>query len=711
NIPYQVSPLSTSSIPLFTSPMRPSPPPLLLSDMTLNSPLSMSFTSPSRRSGFRHMVRYTLVALLMVASFLYLRTTSSTFTSVHQLVDVTPSHLPNIPPQQSSSTAPDLQHSPSSTKPAAEGVKTTILKGKPSAEDEKTTSKAEPAAKDDKTILKAPKHVHPIKTLIDAAGKTFDELLKKETHDLNSAAAAYRKRRGRHPPPGFDLWHKFAEENGALIVEDFFDQIYDDLGPFWGLPAATMRKEAWDFEMTINIRDHNASAVSEWFWTRIWTNLTQTIEHLLPDMDLPLNSMDEPRIVVPWEDIDKFMEIERTTRSMPPAREVITEFSKLPEKPDPDVVTRPKDWEETRPFWDIATRGCHPESLARTTDHQKEFANTPQVSLGHTVPHTYKGYVSNFTLSADFCHQPDLQGLHGMMISPLSVSSTKTLFPMFGGSKLVTNNEILLPAPMYWANEERFSGGDDHGIPWVEKQNKVIWRGVATGGKYNSSNWKGFQRHRFVAMTNSTQVSAAEKWTEHPKNWAMPPSTYNLAAQEEGRLGDWAAEWADTGFVELMCLEPDLNQTCTYIEPTFSVVPPETMSSQFTRKYVPDIDGNSFSGRYRGFLMSTSLPIKATIFREWHDSRLVPWQHFVPMDNRFLDFWGIMQYFLGYEGENVKIAGHDDEAQKIADAGQQWANKVLRSEDMQIYVLRLLLEYARISDDRRNMMGWVADII
>lgn len=240
---------------------------------------------------------------------------------------------------------------------------------------------------------------------------------------------------------------------------------------------------------------------------------------------------------------------------------------------------------------------------------------------------------------------------------------------------------------------------------------KVIWRGVATGGRNKPSNWKGFQRHRFVAMTNATQVSAAENWRQVPKNWAMPTSSYNLAAQQENRLGEWTGEWADTGFVDLMCVVPQVNGSCNYTSPSFSLTPGMKMADQFDRKFLPDIDGNSFSGRYRGFLMSTSLPIKATIFREWHDSRLVPWKHFVPMDNRFMDFWGIMEYFLGYEGENVKVEGHDKEAERIAMAGQEWANKVLRREDMQIYVLRLLLEYARISDDHRDKMGWVGDLL
>jgi hypothetical protein len=363
------------------------------------------------------------------------------------------------------------------------------------------------------------------------------------------------------------------------------------------------------------------------------------------------------------------------------------------------------------PFWDIAVRGCHPDSLARKAATITDFSKIPAISLAHTTQHTYQGFVSNFSLSADFCHQPDLQALHGMMIEPLSVSSTKILTPLFGGSKLPTNNEILLPAPMYWNGEERFSGGDYHGDPWNKKLDEVVWRGVATGGRNKEDNWRGFQRHRFVAMTNSTQVAGAESWELTPQNWAMPTSQYNLAAQQENRLGEWVGKWSDTGFVDLMCVVPEANATCNYTSPYFKLASSMQMSDQFNRKYLPDIDGNSFSGRYRGFLLSTSLPIKATIFKEWHDSRLIAWKHFVPMDNRYMDFYGIMEYFLGYEGSTLKVPSHDKEAEKIALAGQEWANKVLRKEDMQIYTLRLLLEYARLSDDRRDKMGWVTDLL
>ena len=51
--------------------------------------------------------------------------------------------------------------------------------------------------------------------------------------------------------------------------------------------------------------------------------------------------------------------------------------------------------------------------------------------------------------------------------------------------------------------------------------------------------------------------------------------------------------------------------------------------------------------------------------------------------------------------------GHMVEAEKIAEDGRERAAQVLRKEDMEIYMFRLLLEWGRIVDDQRNEMGFV----
>jgi len=201
-------------------------------------------------------------------------------------------------------------------------------------------------------LVPANDELHPIDTLISHAEESFEAQLKKETKDLKSAAAAYRQKRGRHPPPGFDAWFNFAQENNAIIVEDFFDQMYHDLAPYWGVPAATLRREARQDGQKISIRDGHSTAGTDWFWTTIWNNLTTSIEHLLPDMDIPLNPMDEPRIVVPWEEINKYMEIEKKSRVIHPTSQVVERFRTLPppDVGDEDVKLREVEWETNGKF-------------------------------------------------------------------------------------------------------------------------------------------------------------------------------------------------------------------------------------------------------------------------------------------------------------------------------------------------------------------------
>lgn len=69
------------------------------------------------------------------------------------------------------------------------------------------------------------------------------------------------------------------------------------------------------------------------------------------------------------------------------------------------------------------------------------------------------------------------------------------------------------------------------------------------------------------------------------------------------------------------------------------------------------------------------------------------------MDNTFIDLWAILEYLFS----------HDEQAKSIASMGSHAAETVLRKEDMLAYTYRLILEYARVSDGRREDMGWAED--
>ena len=168
---------------------------------------------------------------------------------------------------------------------------------------------------------------HPIDLLIHEAEEGFSNLLAKETKDFSSTAARYRKLRGRHPPPGFEAWWKYAQERDAVLVEEFFDQIYHDLNPFWGIDATQIRREAYDFEHKITIHNHSANTESGRPWMKLWLDLVKSLEQFLPDMDLAINVMDEPRLVVPWEKISELMESENNSRTFTPLSEALSEIS------------------------------------------------------------------------------------------------------------------------------------------------------------------------------------------------------------------------------------------------------------------------------------------------------------------------------------------------------------------------------------------------
>ncbi|KAF2454045.1 hypothetical protein BDY21DRAFT_387729 [Lineolata rhizophorae] len=551
----------------------------------------------------------------------------------------------------------------------------------------------------------------PIDDLIRNARDELDALLAKESSNVKDAARRYRERRGRHPPPGFDAWVDFALANNATLVEDFFDQIHHDLGPFWGVEPATLRWQARSFQHTISVRNGSASFRSDRDrrWMVLWHNLTNSVARHLPDLDMPINVMDESRLLVKWEAIEGHMARERASRVLAPVENVTDGYPQLPE---PVLDPEPFDarWISTGPYWALARDTCPPGSDARNAEPPTNTSGPPPMPEGFPA-HSYSGYVQNWTLAKDPCAIPHIQEMHGTFIEPISLKTSKELFPMFGGSKLPMNNEILIPPAMYWTEDPFYSGGEeDHGGPWAEKHSKMMWRGAGTGGRNKKENWTRFQRHRFLSMVNGTSVRQAELSADPPPNFELPSYThYPLGAVEDGgSLGAWVDTFSDTGFVHLVCFPAQGNKHCPYTDPYFAVRQGMDMAAQYAYKYLPDLDGNSFSGRYRGFLRSNALPVKATIYAEWHDSRLVPWLHFVPMDNSFVDVYGIMDYFLGVDGVRP---GHDAAARTIAEDGQAWANRVLRREDMQIYVYRLLLEYARVLDERRNVLGYVDDLL
>ncbi|KAI0190698.1 glycosyl transferase family 90-domain-containing protein [Xylaria flabelliformis] len=550
---------------------------------------------------------------------------------------------------------------------------------------------------------------HPIDKLARDAQVQFKQVLAKRSVTLEQAASRYRERRGRHPPPGFDKWFLAAQKSDAIVVEDFFDRVYHDIGPFWAFDPAHLRRMIKDEQHYIRVRDGKAWFVSDHLelrqpWVQRWTELVQEMMPNLPDLDMVLNVMDETRVLVPWEDINKYVAEEQRQRNIFHPSEAVVEYTKYQdEHHDGDEPAIKVEWigNELHQYWDHYRVTCPPDTPGRNVSSLETLARPP-IYPTEAMPFTVEGFIKNFTASTDPCLQPHLRGMHGTFIESVSMSTTHSLFPIFGGCKLPGNNEILIPAGMILDSYDLFSGGDSHGGKWAQKKNELVWRGVASGGRHKDDNWWGFHRIRFIQMMNGTTVSLLEAGEDVAPSFRLPEaSEHQVLAQKENGLGDWVSSFSNAGFVRFECFPQQEDANCWYLDPYMKRTDSIHMKDQYDYKFLPDIDGNSYSGRFRAFMRSTSLVLKSTIYAEWHDDRLTPWVHFVPFDNTYDDIYAILEYYLN---------GHDEQAEKIAEAGREWSEKVMRREDMMLYVWRLLLEYARVMDPSREKLGFVGDL-
>lgn len=587
---------------------------------------------------------------------------------------------------------------------------------------------------------------HPITTLMQKADAEWRSYESSRSQSFRQTVEKYRSKYGRHPPPGFKEWYIYARQKNVWNIDDF-DHIMDDLRPFWAIDPRIIRTHAahmWEDSghgvAGIHIRNGTVAHVNRGSWrSETMTEIINLFVEHLPDMDIMMNRLDQPRLLVPWEDLQALLTVEQKTRVMPP--EVSYNFStgqdrytnlNLPEDMLDESEERfSADWFgfAGKQYMDIASKACPPGSPARS-NLSIEAANAMYKELG-------SGLVTNFNLSSDLCTVgPTIHNLHGLLYSASSISASHKLVPIFSECKVNVNNDIMFPANMYYRHDPRYDYDPTDDIPWREKADTMIWRGVTSGGVQIETNWQTMHRQRLVQLMNGTHISATHQnvtiLSQDPHSQASPyeesakfspfaelglptsPATYHNTSFSPAHFAD---KVSDVGFVESWGCVPD----CSFYDSVFSWKPQTSLTSQFRSKYLIDVDGHSFSGRWHAFLQSKSLGFKATIFREWHDSRLFAWRHFVPVDNRYDDLYSLLTYFVGYgtppspetadfaTKEDIYVPAHQTEAKKLARQGREWANKVLRRDDIEVYMYRLLLEYGRIIDDNRDRIGYSGD--
>ncbi|KAJ6005540.1 hypothetical protein N7451_003484 [Penicillium sp. IBT 35674x] len=537
-----------------------------------------------------------------------------------------------------------------------------------------------------------PEKIHPIANLVDNAEQHFAHVQSRQSATLAEAVEEYKRRYKMHPPPNFDKWFQFAKAKGVQLVDEF-DSIYHSLLPFWALKPATIRERAREtlgFDnavLGVLIRDGKVTLTEGGGDGRKWqreatAGMMADFVKYLPDMDLVFNTHDEPRVVIPGEDLHRLVQtatdyvIPAAFNGDPP----IKVWS--PRAPDLNKGDRIDEVRTTRfnrfahqPTWTNSRISCPVDSPARSLDD--DVADN-----GDPYAYGELGFIYNTTAFSDICHTPSLRHTYGFFDRPNAFDVVHDLFPIFSQSKISSFQDILYPSPWYWADKVPYDQKKD--FNWEAKTDRMYWRGSTTGGFSRAGGWRRQHRQQFVDNVNSLGTT---------KILARQPDTL-WAAQEVKQ--EQFKDAFDVKFTFIGQCDPD---DCHAQEEYFEVVPAAGQQDAWAHKYLVDVDGNAFSGRFYAFLHSNSFVYKIAIFREWHDEWLKPWVHYAPLSLKGNEYTETMRYFLSEEDGRKT-------APRIAAQGQDWAQKVLRNEDLEVWFFRLLLEYGRLVDDNRDRLGF-----
>lgn len=292
-----------------------------------------------------------------------------------------------------------------------------------------------------------------------------------------------------------------------------------------------------------------------------------------------------------------------------------------------------------------------------------------------------------------YCENPLLMRYHGAFTWPQRRHAG--MRPVFQLSKLSQNNEFLL-TPLEAYKNASSRDGIAQTSPWSEKTiNKLFWRGSTTGDSYTQPkkarpgyNWRWSHRPRLHLFAQN-QEGEARVWTKRKDGW-------NLERWTRHELNE---KYLDIGFAGRVH-QCDKDGTCDEMSKELIFKDRVLPAQAKAYKYVFDVDGNGWSSRFHRLMSSGSVVVKHTIYPEWNSDWVTPWVHYVPSKLDYSDLYDIMSFFTGPPDDPSQ--NNDHLAKAIAENARKFTVDHWRWEDMQAYMLRMLLEYNRLSADDRD---------
>ncbi|CAE6410133.1 hypothetical protein ACGC1H_006470 [Rhizoctonia solani] len=588
---------------------------------------------------------------------------------------------------------------------------------------------------------------HPIPKLMLSAHRKYKGMLNRQSSTLEEAVKEYERRYGRAPPRGFDEWFEFAKENGCKIMDEY-DGMVKDFEPFWQLEGVEFRRRAEqvgelasidlvrirDGKATIvNVeRGHHGNEVSA--RAQGFAMMIEKYQNKLPDMTLAINARSEGRVLVPWV----HMEYPNSTN-----QDSSTGLAAMLGGADPAAVDKDahliSDWRDTGSVWEAYRQTCPPGTEARRLFHSLQgHGSRPSAFSRAQVPlesgssseenqDPYQGAGSDFSFEEstqqgfDYCAHPSAHTQSGHFFSDWR--TIPALYPVLSPAKAPGFSDLVIPSHYYYASTKRYTYGydsintvvkdiDDMEHPWDRKADKVFWRGATTGGGSSPPGFMAqYQRHRFVRMASSKSEHNRTVVYAHPSK----PNEYYAHKVPHKELNEHMIDAAFTKAVSCV----NYPTGCAGMMKEMRFAEPVMLGEHWKYKYLLDLDGQSYSARFFAFLASQSAVIKATVYREFWSDWMVPWVHYIPLSGGYNELYNIHAFFSPPSAKMSAIAKSDNSnstdtvsteasegdvlLKKIALAGRTWKKSHGRRVDMEAYVYRLCLEYARLwADDREE---------
>ncbi|KAK7052187.1 beta-1,2-xylosyltransferase 1 [Favolaschia claudopus] len=527
-----------------------------------------------------------------------------------------------------------------------------------------------------------PQASHPILELIRRAEDGWRAKLRRASKTFPQAVAEYRRRYKRDPPKGFDDWWFYVQRHSVQLPDEY-DQIHADLEPFWGINPQDLLAIRAELEAKVDsytigkigdsgqVKVVNTSFAPGKYEQLIKgsvqiIDLLSDVEEFLPSFRAVFSPHDGPNRA---SLSDFFVE--------DAARKAAAGGNYVRRKDFPKII--PKGW----------LSACAPGSPGRN-DSMNLDGDPPLKPGGKTFIHDHN-------LAMDPCVHPRHFWQHGHFLSyGKGPTPEREMVPEFSYCSSHVHHNIRIPTPYGWVEDIL---PRSHDPEWDDKvDERALWRGSNTGiGQSTRTRWRNSHRTTLMRVANELKgaISILSPYKSDKERIGEPIEV------RKSRLNPGIMDVAFAGD-PLMC-DPE---TCKLLQKMFPWRRRQSVQEAGDYKYVIDVDGNGWSGRFKRLITSNSLVFKSTIYPEWYIDRIAPWVHYIPIQ---LDLSDLHDALVFFRGDASGVGAHEDLARKIAVEGRVWSKTFWRREDLAAYFLRLMLEYARLMSEDRDAMSYKGD--